>query len=270
MLKHEIRNKTKLMQINNLVVHTYHSLAVNYYTKYAYTDEEIKKILLNNTVCKNSDNYDVVLIDETQDMMNDYYLLVKKFIKDTKSNPQILIFGDVYQGIYEFKGSSYKFLTLANRIWKKEFEQMTLSTSFRMTNQTAWFVNNCILGYNRINCIKDGPKVDYYICNSYKIYEELGKNIIQMIKKEKIKEEDIFILSPSIKADNPYKRLENYLVAHNYKCMTPLSDDTKLDDKIINNKIVFTTYHQSKGRERKVVILYNFDSSYFDYYLRGG
>ena len=43
----------------------------------------------------------------------------------------------------------------------------------------------------------------------------------------------------------------------------------KLDDKIISNKIVFTTYHQSKGRERKVVILYSFDSSYFDYYLKG-
>ena len=48
--------------------------------------------------------------------------------------------------------------------------------------------------------------------------------------------------------------------------MTPISDDAKLDDKIINNKIVFTTYHQSKGRERKVVILYSFDESYFTYY----
>jgi hypothetical protein len=269
MLKHEIRNKIKLLEINNLLVHTYHSLAVNFYDKNAYTDEEIKKILLNNVICKNSNKYDVILIDETQDMMSDYYLLIKKFIKDTKSDPQILIFGDIYQGIYEFKGSSYKFLTLANQIWKKQFEQMTLSTSFRMTNQTAWFVNNCMLGYNRINCVKDGPKVDYYICNPYKIYETIGKSIIQMIKNENIKEEDIFVLSPSVKAENPYKKLENFLVANGYKCMTPISDEAKLDDKIISNKIVFTTYHQSKGRERKVVILYSFDSSYFDYYLKG-
>ena len=146
---------------------------------------------------------------------------------------------------------------------------MTLTTSFRMTNQTSWFVNNCMLGHERINTVKNGPLVEYYICNSYKIYETLGKQIINMIKHEGIKEEDIFILSPSIKSENPYKKLENYLVKEGYKCMTPTSDDAKLDDSVINKKIVFTTYHQSKGRERKVVILYSFDNSYFDYYLKG-
>ncbi len=269
MLKHEIRKKAKLLDIDNLLIHTYHSLAVGFYDYNAYTDEEIKKILNKNIPCKANCKYDIVLIDETQDMMTDYYLLIKKFINDTKSNPQILIFGDVYQGIYEFKGASYKFLTLAHKLWNIPFDTMTLSTSFRMTNQTAWFVNNCMLGYNRINCIKDGPKVDYYIGNSFKIYETIGKQIINLIKKEGIKEEDIFVLSPSVKSENPYKKLENYLVAHGYKCMTPISDEAKLDDKIISNKIVFTTYHQSKGRERKVVILYSFDSSYFDFYLKG-
>lgn len=269
MLKHEIRKKANLLNINNLLVHTYHSLAVGFYDNKAYNDEEIKKILQNNTPISSNYPYDIILIDETQDMMTDYYLLIKKFISDTKSNPQILIFGDVYQGIYEFKGASYKFLTLAHKIWNLPFKTMTLSTSFRMTNQTAWFVNNCMLGYNRINCVKDGPKVDYYIGNSFKIHEIIGKQIITLIKKEGIKEEDIFILSPSVKSENPYKKLENYLVAQGYKCMTPISDDAKLDDKIINNKIVFTTYHQSKGRERKVVVLYSFDNSYFDFYLKG-
>ena len=268
MLKHEIRVKAKNLDIDNLLVHTYHSLAVNFYDNSAYTDEEIKKILNKNTSCNTKYNFDVLLIDETQDMMTDYYLLIKKFIRDTNSNPQILIFGDKYQGIYEFKGASSKFLTLADKIWNTQFNSMTLLKSFRMTNQTSWFVNNCMLGYNRINTDKEGPFVDYYICNSYKIYEIVGKQIVNMIKNEGIKEEDIFILSPSIKAENPYKKLENYLVSMGYKCMTPISDDAKLDDKIINNKIVFTTYHQSKGRERKVVILYSFDNSYFEYYLR--
>jgi hypothetical protein len=268
MLKHEIRKKAKIINLKNLIIHTYHSLAVNFYDKNAYTDEEIKKILIKNKPCKLSEKIDVILIDETQDMMIDYYLLIKKFINDTKSEPQILIFGDKYQGIYEFKGANSKFITLSNKIWKLNFIPMNLSTSFRMTNQTSWFVNNCMLDYSRINTNKDGPKVDYYICNSFNIFETIGKNIIKMIKFDGIKEEDIFILSPTIKSENPYKKLENYLVAHGLKCMTPISDDAKLDDKIINNKIVFTTYHQAKGRERKVVILYSFDNSYFKYYLR--
>lgn len=269
MLKHEIRKKVKILGLENLLVHTYHSLAVGFYDYNAYTDDEIKKILQKNKPCKSDYKFDAVLIDETQDMMTDYYLLIKKFIQDTKSNPQILIFGDKYQGIYEFKGANTKFLTLSDKIWNKEFDTKTLSTSFRMTNQTSWFINNCMLGYDRIKTVKEGPLVDYYICNSYKIYETIGKQIINMIKHEGIKEEDIFILSPSVKSENPHKKLENFLVKEGYKCMTPTSDDVKLDDKVINKKIVFTTYHQSKGRERKVVILYNFDNSYFDYYLKG-
>lgn len=268
MLKHEIRKKVSTLEINNLLVHTYHSLAVTFYEKTAYTDEGIKNILIKDTPCKIDVKFDTILIDETQDMMTDYYLLIKKFISDTNSLPQILIFGDKYQGIYEFKGANTKFLTLADKIWNNNFKTMTLGTSFRMTNQIAWFVNNCMLNYSRINVVKNGPKVDYYICNSYKIYENIGKEIVRMIKQEGYKEEDFFILSPSIKAENPYKKLENYLVSHGLKCMTPISDDAKLDDKIISNKIVFTTYHQSKGRERKVVILYSWDNSQFTYYLR--
>lgn len=272
MLKHEIRKKVNILEIKNLLVHTYHSLAVNFYNPDAYTDEEIKKILIKNIPCKYNYNFDVLLIDETQDMMIDYFLLIKKFIFDTKSNPQILIFGDKYQGIYEFKGANTKFLTLGSRVWNLDFKTLTLSTSFRMTHQIAWFVNNCMLNCDlsnpRIQTIKTGPIVDYYICNSYKIYETLGNQIISMIKKKEVKEEDIFILSPSIKSENPYKKLENYLVSHGLKCMTPISDEAKLDDKIISNKIVFTTYHQAKGRERKLVILYSFDDSYFKYYLR--
>ena len=91
MLKHEIRKKVNILDINNLLVHTYHSLAVGFYDHYAYTDEGIKNILIKNTPCKINVNFDVILIDETQDMMTDYYLLIKKFIFDTKSTPQILI-----------------------------------------------------------------------------------------------------------------------------------------------------------------------------------
>jgi len=244
MLKHEIRKKVNTLEITNLLVHTYHSLAVTFYERTAYTDEGIKNILLKNTPCKIDVNFDAILIDETQDMMTDYYLLIKKFISDTKSLPQILIFGDKYQGIYEFKGANTKFLTLADKIWNNNFKTMTLGTSFRMTTQCAWFVNNCMLNHPRINAIKSGPKVDYYICNSYKIYETIGKEIIYMIKHEGFKEEDFFILSPSIKSENPYKKLENYLVSHGLKCMTPVSDDAKLDDKIINNKIKIHIYYR--------------------------
>ena len=42
LLKIEVRKKASQMHINNMEIHTYHSLAVKYYNQYAYTDEEIK------------------------------------------------------------------------------------------------------------------------------------------------------------------------------------------------------------------------------------
>jgi hypothetical protein len=160
-----------------------------------------------------------------------------------------------------------KFLTLADKIWKIPFVKLSLSQSYRLTNQISWFVNNIMLNKQRIKTIKSGPKVDYFIGNSFLMYKKIGKYIRNIIEKENILASDIFILVPSVKtSESPYKKLENYLVKHKIKCTTPSSDDAKLDEKIISNKVVFTTYHQSKGRERKVVILYNFDDSYIEYY----
>ena len=270
MLKREVRKKVNRLGIQNMNIHTYHSLAVNFYDQNSYTDEGIKKIILYDKQIIPNIIYrpiDILFIDESQDMILDYYKLLKKFIYDTKSNPQIIILGDKYQGIYEFKGANIKFLTLADKIWNNNFIELTLSISYRLTNQISWFINNIMLGYNRIITNKSGPPVDYYIANSYKIYKKIGKYLLNIIKNETILASDIFILIPSVKTlDSPYKKLENYLVKHGIKCITSTSDDSKLDDKIISNKVVFTTYHQAKGRERKVVILYNFDSSYTEYY----
>jgi hypothetical protein len=269
MLKREVRKKVNRLSIDNMEIHTYHSLAVKYYKESAYTDEEIKKLLYYNYEIKNCSKVDILIIDETQDMILDYYNLIKKFIKDTNSSPRLVIIGDRYQGIYDFKGADTKFLTLADQIWNTEFKRLNLTTSFRLTNEISWFVNTIMLKYNRINTKKTGPTIDYYIANPYEIYKKIGKKILKMFLKDKITPNDIFILIPSVKStESPYKKLENYLVKHGIKCITPTSDDAKLDDKIINNKVVFTTYHQSKGRERKVVILYNFDDSFTQYYTR--
>lgn len=272
LLKREVRKKSSLLCVDNMEIHTYHSLAVKYYSPSAYTDEEIKKILLSKQPINSNIKIkpiDILFIDESQDMILDYYKLMKKFIYDTNSNPQIIILGDKYQGIYDFKGSNAKFLTLADKIWNGNFVNLNLSTSYRLTNQIAWFVNNIMLGYNRINTIKDGSRVDYYVSNPFKIYKKIGKYLVNKIKNKNITASDIFVLIPSLKTtESPYKKLENYLVGHGIKCITPISDDTKLDDKTIENKVVFTTYHQAKGRERKIVILYNFDNSYMEYYTR--
>ena len=267
MLKIEVREKLSKYKITNMKIHTYHSLVTNFYDNSSFDDEHLKKIIKNNIPLKNKiDKIDILLIDEVQDMTLDYFKLVHKFINDTESKPIIYLFGDEKQCIYQFKNASAQFLTLANKIWNIEFNKLNLSTSYRLTNQISWFINKCMLKTNKIQTVRDGPKVDYYICNSFTIANKIGLSIRNLIKNENLKEDDFFVLVPSIKSESPYKKLENYLVKFGIKCMTPISDDVKLDDSVIKDKVVFTTFHQSKGRERKVVIIYNFDNTYFSFF----
>ena len=269
MLKCEMREKVKKYDIKNLEIHTYHSIVTKYYDNTSFDDEQLKKVIKQNMPIKTKLKVDVLMIDEAQDMTNDYYKLIKKFIKDNEIKPYIYLFGDTQQTIYEFKNASSQFLTLANDLWNIRFDEKELTESFRLSNQIGFFVNNCMLEKPRIQTNKKTNfKVDYYITNPFRIYLKIGKEIIKL-KKEGYKDEDFFILVPSVKTINaPYKKLENYLVKNNINCMTPDSDDVKLDEKLIQNKVVFTTYHQSKGRERKIVIVYNFDISYYTFYSK--
>ena len=47
--------------------HSFHSFCVKYYDKNAYTDSKMKIMLNNNIKCAKID-YDIIIIDEAQDM----------------------------------------------------------------------------------------------------------------------------------------------------------------------------------------------------------
>ena len=83
---------------------------------------------------------------------------------------------------------------------------------------------------------------------------------------------DIFVLAPSVKnVRSPCRVLEN-MVKRNYKdkvpIFCPITDESELADDLIKGKLIFSTFHQSKGLERKVVIIFNFDDSYFKFYKK--
>jgi len=265
MLRHEVKEKAK--NISNLEIHSYHSLYVNYYDKESYTDIIINNIIsLNLSPIKELPKFDIIVIDEIQDMTILFYSAIQKFINDLNKNVQYLILGDKNQAVYEFKGADNRFLTLASKIYPNSIV-LPLTESFRVTRPIAKFINKVLLGENRIKSFKKGSDINYLICNTFKIYKYLIIKIKDFFTLG-YKPEDIFILCPSFKSKklNPAKLLENELSKSNIPCHLTLSDDKKLDDEIIKNKIVFTTFHQSKGRERKIVIIYNFDSSYFDFF----
>ena len=268
-LKLEVREKSRALGINNIEIHTYHSIVVKYYDQKGYDDSVMRKIVEENRQIRNKNiNFDIIVIDETQDMTRLYYELVNKFMNDSNNKTaQLVILGDKYQGIYQFKGADSRYLTMSKDIWEREFIKLTLSTSYRLTNQMGSFVNDVMLGYDRINTVRSGPKVAYVRCNIYGVEHYIAHTIIEKIKNEKYNPDDFFVLAGSIRTDrSPTKKLENILVEENIPCYYSISDDKILDEDIIKGKIVFSTFHQAKGRERKIVFIYGFDSDYFNFF----
>jgi len=316
-LKREVSEKKDKYGLSNIAIFTYHSFAYKYYTEEANTDIGISKIVRTDMPPKMAlPQMDILVGDEIQDMNFLYYQFVQKVLTDSgnksqiqmgitprHSMVQILILGDKYQGLYEFKGADTRFLTLGHKIWSTAsplpFKQMNLTTSYRVTRQIADFVNKVMLGPDsslscldgrsspvlgnsspvlgnsspvlgeRIHAIKDGPKVSYIRRSScFQVYKSIGAKIINMILSGYAKPSDIFVLAASVK-QKYFKMIENMLVENNIPCYVPMNDVNTIHSDVIKNKVIFSSFHQSKGRERKVVIIYGFDRTYFDYYNRG-
>jgi hypothetical protein len=204
-------------------------------------------------------------------MTNNYYEIIYKFLHDIKFNDnllkRLLILGDRYQGIYEFKDADIRFLTLAKKLWNMDFVSLPLQYSYRVTDKIANFINQVMLGQERIMTNKiSNHKVEYYKQNRFSIHVDFSRKIIEYTKKQYLPS-DIFILAPTLKGqNNPIKKIENKLVENNIPVYYSRNDEEGIDDEIIKGKVVFTTYHQAKGRERKIVFVLGFDDSYFDYH----
>jgi len=275
-LKREVNEKknnySHLMQLDKLNIYTYHSFAFKYYSEDAKTDMGIYKIVYDNLQPKRKlPIIDILVCDEIQDMNDLYYQFINKVLRDIYKQIQILILGDKYQGLYEFKGADTRYLTLGSYLWSSspyEFKNMSLNTSYRVTTQIAQFVNKVMLGENRIHAIKEGPKVLYIKRQDcFQVYKTIGRKIITMIESGYAKPDDIFVLTASVKSKF-FKKIENMLVEHNIPCYVPMSENSNITNDVIKNKVIFSSFHQSKGRERKVAVVYGFDKSYFDYYSR--
>lgn len=323
MLRKEFKQKVISLNLTNIEVHTYHSLAVKYFHPTAFTDTGIREILAMKILpVIPLPKFDIVVMDECQDMTRLYYKftrLVVSLISKEKTSinkissfpfpfeiveeddndttpldtdddngggeivdisphppslpPQLLFLGDYKQCLYEFKGADWRFLTLADKIWNihppESFVHCSLKTSYRITNQMSSFVNNVMLGEPRMNACREGSPV-IYIRNIRHHLENIIIHHIKKILNEGDLPSDIFVLAPSVK--NKYssvRKLENALVECGIPCHVPMFENERItDEKVINGKIVFSTFHSVKGRQRKYVFVMNFDNSYFSFNAR--
>ena len=275
-LRKDVKETVERNEIQNLTVHTYHSLAKRYYLSTGYTDTEIRRLLFKNMPLKGEPpKFDMIVLDECQDMTLLYFQLMVKFIKDIDCNIQLLILGDYMQGLYDFKGADIRFLTLADQLWNgltnlntPGFKQRTMKMSFRITNQMRYFVNDVMLGEERMNSCREGNVVTY-IRNSRSNISRVVYAEITKLLENGVNPSDIFVLGGSVKgANSNIRRLENTLVEKDIPCHVPMLEGDKIDDRVIDGKIVFSTFHSVKGRQRKYVFVVGFDNAYFRFNAR--
>ena len=275
-LKAETRERVRRLGLTNVEVHSYHSFGVAHYVNSCVTDTDLKRVLDGNYPLKNNPAPHIVIMDETQDMTPLYFQFVRKALVDmTNLASQLLILGDNLQCIYDFpqKGADLRFLTLADMLYASSYawKKRNLRTSYRITKPMEYFINEMVLGYPRMKSVKDSAAPVEYITGD--IFRKMPEYIYQTVLEllETYKPDDIFILAPSVRThneSNPIKKLENILVKRGIPCYVPISDDSELKDEVLANKVVFSSFHQSKGLERKVVFVYNFNAAYFTYYAK--
>jgi hypothetical protein len=279
-LRLEIKEKVKSLGLTNIKIHTYHSLAVRYYLPNCFTDTGLRRILYHDLAPRTDiPLIDVLVIDETQDMTLVYFQIVQKFIKDMVSKKQgsiqLLILGDELQSLYEFKGSDARFLTLAEPIWSncpflrtREFSNCTMKMSYRITDQICAFVNNVMIGEARMNSCRSDEPVKY-VRNSRTNLEKTVVFEVNRLLASGAKPSDFFILGASVKsAKSVVRKMENVLVSQGIPCYVPMMENENIDDRVIDGKIVFSTFHSVKGRQRPYVFIVGFDNSYFEFYAR--
>jgi hypothetical protein len=269
-LKAETRDRSQKAKLKNLEVHSYHSFGLQYYRNPCNTDTHLVDIVRNNRKPILPIDADIVICDECQDMRKDYYFFIKKVLQDMNpKKPQLFVMGDHMQCVYQFLNADSRYLTLADKIFSSPYpwKRCYLKTSYRITKPMEWFINDVVLGYPRMKSVKDSEQpIRYYVGDPYnKIPLLLAKEIRNLLDTGETPGE-MFVIAPSIRTQNPknpLKKLENILVSMGIPCYVPTSDDEELRDEVTREKIVFSSFHQSKGLERKIVFVLSFSTAFY-------
>ncbi len=263
-LKFETRDSIKDRDIKNMEVQSFHSYFVTYYRQDAYTDTLLARAI--NVPSTNKVKYDIIIVDEAQDLTLLYLQAVKTILKDSlKNTGRICVMGDQRQSIYTYNGADKRFLQYIDRFLPGNWIHLNLTETFRLTKDMVSFINFIDPSQHMITNKTTKGQIRKVLCNQFT--NSPHNEIVYYTKTLKLPYSDLIIIAPSLKSKATVS-LANKLTSTGVPIYYPSADTEELDKQVTNNKIVFCTIHQSKGLERRAVILYNFDDSYHRMYNR--
>ncbi|KAJ6599304.1 P-loop containing nucleoside triphosphate hydrolase protein [Mycena vulgaris] len=255
-------------------VYTFHRMAGRLFSTVAHNDTILRELRKQKSwPIWGGTQYEIVVLDELQDCTEELYWLTYTFISSltqaTGRAPRIVVLGDAKQAIYEFRGADARYFELAPTTfaalsphpWKK----LPLSISFRLlSHPNAKFVNDVYLGgENYIIGSHEGPQ-PVYIHADLSDVRGLLDILVPLIRQ--YGPANCAILAPHVRNNVRLSLLTNALtLVHKIPVAVTISDDMPLDDIVLHGKVAVTTFHQFKGSERDLVIVYGTEASYFKY-----
>ena len=280
-LKTETRQRASAVGLTNIEAHSFHAFGLKYYRDPCRGDEDMLAILDRNLKPRSETGFDIVIIDEAQDLKELFYRFVLKIFNDFANvqMSRLCVLGDVFQMVYEVFGADARFLQHTSACFPlntARWVSRSLHTTYRLTRSMVHFINKVVLCQERLLSTKThDEKVELYETSWSNNNAELTQDLTALwhgSTRRGYKDGEIMILAPSVKSINSnssINKFAHYLCNRGHKLYVDRSrDDYFASEEEVANKILFTNFVKAKGLERKLVIVLCFDSSYFQYYAK--
>lgn len=282
--------KSKIGDIDGVEIYTFHNFVKKWGNLVgSVKDIEMERVLNGNTeLC--TLNYEIIIVDEVQDMYFMVYKLVRTILAFSVTDNRLVVLGDFKQNIFSsLNQSDSRFLIFSDRIFgiNREWKRYSLSTSYRCPDIICEFMR---IGKNPVamhSYNKKGGRmslIEHYGTDGY--LDDLISRLMILFKRG-VGGENIFIILPSTKTESESiadrygnredekKKGASVKIANRIKdvfgdnyCVIITGVGGDISKIEYNNKIVISTIHKTKGLERDYVFLCNFDTSYLKFFTK--
>lgn len=276
----ELKEQALLENYRNLHIECYHSFCEKFFG-FCSTDIQISNYVKNirSIAFREPFLYNIIIIDETQDLVPLYVSLLhwifSKFSAEI-NDFRVCFMGDLNKCVYQYRRADKRYLQYAQEIFRKslnncEWETVKLGEkSFRLSEDMTNFINKCLMKERILIPGKKllSPSVVYLKSKDPdSLFVYILKNFGEQMRKNP---SDFMVLAPSLDKNYSVKKFANLLTDLREKSIpiyVPNEEDKTPDIRLFYNKVLFSTFHQCTGLERKNVIIMNFDESFYAFNL---
>lgn len=269
----ETRAKVRELQLTNIRAYTFHGLASKACGLLAHDTETLESALLladTRLLRQCFATCTDLIVDEAQDVCELFFRAWCTFVTCLPPGACTHVMGDARQGVYAGLGADARFLTRADTLLGRPLVRINFHASHRLTTPMTAFVNRVLVhDANHIRAAKPGPPVVLWRAThpGFKIYAEraVAHALVAEIVAARVLPEDVFVLFPSVRhgpSGDCAKSVSRELREAGIRVYASYeTEDAELSSDLLRGKVVLTTHHQSKGRERRLVIVFGCDIS---------